>query len=308
MTEHPRIVLADYLLAAEIENHILVQEEDSVRDDWWRASCGLHDWYTTGSKPNVEDAAAHHVAWEHTACAAVDPDSAAAAPLYCRMLPEHTGDHFNGGRSWANDRGPAERDTATLMRVPDASRYFATDMAREGFLTLFGNKPDSWFTPEFVHYLRHGVYPATEQPDERSVLTDARLDEIDRCLGAGGSYTGAPTKQELRTALIELVDEVRRQRRAARAAIPAMLPRPSQDALEAENRKLWERAAKADLARVQAELRAAKLRLVLASTLRLFSKKRRGTRDEVRSGWVEAARVAQWRRVFNETRPGVEQQ
>lgn len=118
MVEHPRIELADYLLAAEIEDHILVQEEDSVRADWWRASCGLHDWYTTGSRPNVEDAAAHHVAWEHTACADVDPDSPANAPLYCRMLPEHGGDHWNGGHSWANDRkaAPAPESTPSNER------------------------------------------------------------------------------------------------------------------------------------------------------------------------------------------------
>lgn len=123
MAGHARIALADWLQAAEIETHILVQEEDSVRADWWRASCGLHDWYTTGSKPNVEDAAAHHVAWDHTACAAVDPDSPADAPLYCRMLPGHGDDHFNGGRTWANDRKPiasARRIGRTgSIRIPD---------------------------------------------------------------------------------------------------------------------------------------------------------------------------------------------
>lgn len=171
-------------------------------------------------------------------------------------------------------------------------------------------------------------------------MSDARLDEIDRRYGAGGSYTGAPTKQDLRVALIELVDEVRRQRRADRTAAlecataeqhieavtePDQLAapenerlsddefaawqaamRPTPEALEAENKRLWERAAEADLARVQAELRAAKLRLVLSSALSVFTEKRR-SRDELRSGWVKAARVEQWRRVFEETRPTTEQ-
>lgn len=165
----PRVALADYLQAAEIETHILVQEEDSVRADWWRASCGLHDWYTTGSRPVVEDAAAHHVAWDHTACAAVDPDSPAEAPLYCRALPDHDGDHWNGGREWASDREPAAMTSATAR---NASHYFATDRAREGFLTLFGDKLDSWFTPEFVHYLQHGTYPAAG-PAVQPALTES---------------------------------------------------------------------------------------------------------------------------------------
>lgn len=170
-------------------------------------------------------------------------------------------------------------------------------------------------------------------------MSSERLDYIDRRYGAGGGYTGAPTKHDLRGALIELVDEVRRQRRAERTAAlesatvdqgvePVTDPdqlaapegerlseaefeawlaamRPTPDALEAENGRLWERAAEADLARVQAELRAAKLRLVLASALGCFTEKRRAPHFELRSRWVDSTRVARWRRVFNETRPGL---
>lgn len=247
----PRVTLVDWLQAAEIETHILVEEEDSVRADWWRASCGLHDWYTTGSKPNVEDAAAHHVAWEHTACADVDPDSAADAPLYCRLLPDHDDDHFNGGRTWANDRGPAVAASTTAR---SASHYFRTDGDRERFLGMVGDDQlDTWFTPEFAHYVRHGVYPA-------------------------GTTVG--------------------QSKAGNV-VPATPFQPDRAFYEEENKRLWERAAKADNEAARANLRATILHLVLQSTLLTFSKKDRfrGTR---RSRPVPAATFARWQRICDD--------
>lgn len=279
MTDRPRVQLADYLQAAEIETHILAEEEDSVRADWWRASCALHDWYTTGSRPNVEDAAAHHVSWDHSACADTDPDSPANAPLYCRSRPDHDDDHWNGGRTWTNDRKrsrtarcraecsemhtyiwgeceaavePEQGAHPAGATTRDASHYFATDRDRESFLSYFGDKLDTW-SPEFAQYVRTGAYPPVRD-----------------------GFNAVPE-----TSLFAM----------------------QQPEYEAENQRLWKRAAEADFARVQAELRVAKLRLVLSSALVRFTKKRRGGRGQLRSGWVDAARVELWRRVFEETAP-----
>jgi crotonobetainyl-CoA:carnitine CoA-transferase CaiB-like acyl-CoA transferase len=130
-------------------------------------------------------------------------------------------------------------------------------------------------------------------------MSDARLDEIDRRLGAGGGYTGAPTKQELRAALIELVDEVRRRRRAERDAIPATLFQPDQADLEDENRRLWERAAQADYEAARANLRASILHLVLQSALLTFPRRSR-LRKRLRSRWVPATTLARWQRICDD--------
>jgi len=316
MEEQPRIALADYLQESEIETHILVQEEDSVRADWWRASCGLHDWYTTGSRPNVEDAAAHHVAWDHTACAALDPDSPADAPLYCRMLPGHGDDHANGGRCWANDRPPAvtpnRREAAAPITRP-ASHYFADERSRKAFLALFGDELDAWFTPDFAQYVRTGSYPAAggvQQP-ETSISAAPELEEIrarnrrlaDVPFQTHGTIHGrACIPCELVraisdvTALLEIVDGL--------SAVPDTTPfAMQQPEYEAENRRLWEDLARANLARGEADLRVAQLRLVLSSTLRAFTKKRRRRgRETLRTNWIEAATIERGWRVFEETR------
>jgi len=72
---------------------------------------------------------------------------------------------------------------------------------------------------------------------------------------------------------------------------------------EAENRRLWEDLARANLARGEADLRVAQLRLVLSSTLRAFTKKRRRRgRETLRTNWIEAATIERGWRVFEETR------
>jgi hypothetical protein len=78
---------------------------------------------------------------------------------------------------------------------------------------------------------------------------------------------------------------------------PFAMQRPE---YEVENQRLWDCVAEADLARVQAELRVAQLRLVLGSALRSFTKERR-RHSMLRSRWVQAAKVERWRRVYEET-------
>lgn len=72
---------------------------------------------------------------------------------------------------------------------------------------------------------------------------------------------------------------------------------------EAQTIHLEARTAERD----QANLRAAKLRVVLASALRLFTEKGHPGYEALRAGWVEVATIEQWRRVFEETRPGAQQ-
>lgn len=89
-------------------------------------------------------------------------------------------------------------------------------------------------------------------------------------------------------------------------AVPKTLPFAMQrPEYEVENAQLRKRAAEADLARVQAELRVAQLRLVLGSALRSFTKKRRRY-SVLRSSWIKAAKVERWRRVYEETGPAAE--
>lgn len=126
------IKLADYLISAEIDAHIDIAEEDSVRDDWWRASCLLHDWYTTGSKHNVEIAAAEHVENEHRPCAVFNPHITTDGPVYCYLLPGHDGDHMGrGGSAWR-----AEGTTAVAVQhvVPVAE---PRPLARQSELHLY---------------------------------------------------------------------------------------------------------------------------------------------------------------------------
>src|SRR5690349_698084 len=42
-----------------------IGREDGARDSWYRAFCWHCDWTTSGSEPNVEDAASEHVTTEH---------------------------------------------------------------------------------------------------------------------------------------------------------------------------------------------------------------------------------------------------
>lgn len=47
------------------DDHFDVEPEDSVREDWHRATCRICDWSTTGHEDIVEDAAAEHVTTVH---------------------------------------------------------------------------------------------------------------------------------------------------------------------------------------------------------------------------------------------------
>lgn len=86
--------------------------------------------------------------------------------------------------------------------------------------------------------------------------------------------------------------------------LPFAMQRPE---YEIENAQLRERAAEADLALVQAELRAAQLRLILGRALRSFTKRRRRGPSALRSSWIEAAEVERWRRVYEEMKRGAEE-
>jgi hypothetical protein len=110
VSDQPKVELYDWLVTAEIDRHIDVTEEDSVRDDWWRASCGVHDWYATGHRPIVEDAAAEHVTEEHRPCSAPGPFFDGETRMHCRLLPSHDGDHMTGaGHEWPKMRPRIQR-------------------------------------------------------------------------------------------------------------------------------------------------------------------------------------------------------
>lgn len=70
------------------------------------------------------------------------------------------------------------------------------------------------------------------------------------------------------------------------------------DWLEAENQRLWKRAAQADYETTRADLRAAQLRLTLVSVLRTFGKQRRPRSDAWRTSQVETAKLHRWWQVF----------
>jgi hypothetical protein len=57
--------------AAVYDTVIRIDREDSVRDGWYRATCDLCDWYTTGSEPVVEEAANEHIGDQHAMVRAV---------------------------------------------------------------------------------------------------------------------------------------------------------------------------------------------------------------------------------------------
>jgi len=110
VTTTPKVELYSWLITAEIDRCIDVTEEDSVRLDWWRASCAAHDWYSTGSQSVVEDAAAEHVAEEHRPCAAPGPFLSDGTQMHCRLLPDHDGDHMTGaGHEWPKLRPRIQR-------------------------------------------------------------------------------------------------------------------------------------------------------------------------------------------------------
>jgi hypothetical protein len=76
------------------------------------------------------------------------------------------------------------------------------------------------------------------------------------------------------------------------------------DWMEAENRRLWKRAAEADYAAVRADLRGAQLRLVLSSALCSFAKPRRRFRsDGWRIGRIETVTLQRWWRTWESARP-----
>lgn len=99
MTDQPTRRMTSWALEAEIEQNIDVQEEDSVRPDWWRASCRADTWCTTGSKPVVEDAAAEHIERDHPPCGASGERTFPDAH-YCHLQPGHDGDHQDSGHTW----------------------------------------------------------------------------------------------------------------------------------------------------------------------------------------------------------------
>jgi hypothetical protein len=86
-------------------------------------------------------------------------------------------------------------------------------------------------------------------------------------------------------------------------AIPQRYDASSREWLEAENRKLWDRAAQADYETARAGLRAAQLHLVLGSVLRTFAKPRHTRTDVYRTSQVEAATLHRWQQVFEANRP-----
>lgn len=67
---------------AVVDRIVTIGEADSVREAWYDAFC-VCDWQTSGSEPNVEDAAHEHVGEKHKA--EVDEERAvlAAARAYC---------------------------------------------------------------------------------------------------------------------------------------------------------------------------------------------------------------------------------
>lgn len=56
---------ANEIFRDEADRISIRHDTSSVRDGWYEASCDLHDWYTSGSEPNVEDAVGTHVAERH---------------------------------------------------------------------------------------------------------------------------------------------------------------------------------------------------------------------------------------------------
>lgn len=196
----------------------------------------------------------------------------------------------------------------------NASHYFATDHDREAFIGMFGqDQLDALFTPAFAYYVRHGVYPEADQTSMPAPLADAELEAIrarNRRLRAvpwglhdgcahGGNCVPCEMVRSIGDAskLLEQLDYL-----AVPKTLPFAMQRPE---YEVENAQLRKRAAEADLARVQAELRVAQLRLVLGSALRSFTKKRRRY-SVLRSNWIKAAKVERWRRVYEETGPAAE--
>lgn len=72
-----------------------------------------------------------------------------------RAFPGHTIVVLDGGLELSVLRPESE---------PPASSRFATKDDREAFLTMFGDKLDAWFTPEFAAYVRGGPQPSQAAP------------------------------------------------------------------------------------------------------------------------------------------------
>jgi hypothetical protein len=131
MTDTPTVALADYLLGLEIDDHVTVEQEDSVRADWWRATCSTHDWYATGSKDTVGQAAVEHVVDGHPACSAPSERTFIGVPIHCRLQPGHLGDHMCRGYIWPNTKQPGTPDTDTAGLVQGTAPHASALVARK---------------------------------------------------------------------------------------------------------------------------------------------------------------------------------
>lgn len=98
-TDQPTTDIADLLRRRQFSTHMHVRP-DGGDTGLWRASCDIHDWYTTGIYSTVEDAAWDHIARQHEPCAAPSDRTFAGVQLYCHLLLDHEGDHMNRGNTW----------------------------------------------------------------------------------------------------------------------------------------------------------------------------------------------------------------
>jgi hypothetical protein len=130
---HPLVRHTYWAVSHAVEDLVLIHENtDSVRAAWYEATCieGDCDWHTTGSEPNVEDAAHEHVAEEHPEVVQREKLILAAARAYCETKFAYTPKQY--ATADARERHIAG-DTASHARVESfrAAVNAALDAAQE---------------------------------------------------------------------------------------------------------------------------------------------------------------------------------